>query len=158
MVCACILFFHNRSANSKPGYGIKESYCGVCNYDILENIDDWRYLLSNISYSVFYDDYGMEYTSVEQFYQCFKVACYTNIPYMTCHDRFKHLSGEEPVKYAKELIRSDVENMDIMFLALRYKFLYNQKLRNVLKSTGTSRLVYSNTNIGFMFEKIRDAL
>ncbi len=159
MYCGCILKFHDKSADANPGYGVGEAHCGLCDYTSLRAITDWRYLLSNMAFCNIFDDYGNTYTSAEQNYQCNRVFCYRmDISYNNCYNRFKNLTGPESKKYANDIIPSDVYYGNLMEYAITYKVTQNDKIQEILLATGTSKLIYKNYDVGYIFEQLRSNL
>ena len=65
------LYFHSKSADKKVGEG-KNEYININNYDELNNIKDWRKVLSNFYIAPFSFD-NLTFNTVEHAFQYYKI-------------------------------------------------------------------------------------
>ena len=139
-----ILCFYSKSKDVYPGNGVREKVNVTGNYMSLSEIPDWRKILSNF-YPCNLNDGNMTWTSVEHWYQGYKMECMKSIDINVINSDFAELSAQDVKSLtSKKNLSGDISKWDkiklnVLKSALVSKFS-NPKLLKILQLTNHAEL------------------
>src|SRR5258708_5518546 len=145
------LYYFSSSADKPVGKGVHEYITDITKFKELQQINDWRKMLSNFWVAPFELEEGLKYNTVEHIYQGYKLSIVDpNYKYQFSINSASVIglsSGNEAQKNRKlalldanQLQRWQQIKGDIVYQALYAKFSQNPDLKRVLLLTGDAEL------------------